>query len=256
MSVILAPLDYVVSAFLLAWHEIFGLLMPEDEGWAWALAIVGMTVTIRVLLMPVNVRQARVRREMRKLEPEIRALQDTYGHDPELLLQERMKLVKATGMKPFFSFLPLVLMGLVLVGLFRIIDAAASSAPTDGSLRRGFMTETEALSLAPAEMAGARIVDTFLDSSQSATGLLAVALILVMCVTHVVAQRQEVAQAPPTRPSGPVEQKRPVLLYAVLVGLAAVGVVLPLGVLIFWATSKVWTVGEQRLLRNAPGWTS
>jgi YidC/Oxa1 family membrane protein insertase len=84
--------------------------------------------------------------------------------------------------------------------------------------------------------------------------VLAVALVAIVCVMHVVAQRQEVAQLPMTGAlSGPVEQRRGVLLPALLLVIGAVSLVLPLGVLIFWATSKVWTVGQQRVLKDYPG---
>ncbi len=88
-DVVMTPLYYVDSAFLLAWREIFGLLIPDAEGWTWALALVGMAATIRVLMMPLYLRQMRARRDIQKLEPEIRALQDTHGHDKEQLAQLR-----------------------------------------------------------------------------------------------------------------------------------------------------------------------
>jgi len=253
-SILMTPFDFAVSAALLAWHEIFALALDGSSGWAWALAIVGMTVTIRVLMMPLYLRQMHVRREMRQLDPQIRALQETYGHDPDLLMKEQMKLLRAAGIKPFLSFLPLVLLGVLLLALFRIIDASSKYAPADGSFRRGFVTEAEALSLSQAKILDARIADSFLGPSHAATEVLAVALTVVMCLTHVIAQRQEAAQIPPDAAlPGPTEQKQQFLLYALLVVLVAFGLVLPVGALIFWATSKVWTVGQQRMLRDYPG---
>src|SRR5690242_1885511 len=120
LDAVLTPLDYVVSAPLLAWHEIFSAL---DPGWAWALAIVGTAATIRVVMMPFYVSQLRMRRELRRLEPQIKALEQTYGHDRELLAREQMKLVKAVGFRPLLSLIPLLLLGLVLVVLARMIDA-------------------------------------------------------------------------------------------------------------------------------------
>ncbi|VXB50245.1 membrane protein insertase YidC [Aeromicrobium sp. 9AM] len=250
VTAVLTPFDYVVSAPLVAWHEIFDGVLGLGAGWAWALAIVGTAVTFRIVLLPFYLTQLRMRRELRKLEPQIKALEQTYGDDREKLAQEQMKLVRAAGLKPLISLIPLFLLGLVLVVLARMIDAADKHASAGGSFRRGFLTDGDAWSLSQAKIAGGRLTDT-LVGSQSETTVVAAVLIAVMCVAHVVAQRQEATLLPPTvSPIGVVEQKRPVMLYVLLVVIAAVSLFLSIGVLIFWATSKVWTVVQQRILRD------
>jgi len=254
LGAVLTPFDYVVSAPLLAWHEIFSGVLGAGPGWSWALAVVGTAVTIRVVMMPFYVSQLRMRRELRQLEPQIKALEQTYGHDRELLAQEQMKVVKAVGFRPLLSLIPLLLLGLILVVLARMIGAADKHAAPAESFRRGFLTGDDATSLSQAKVAGARIADSLVDHADSDTTVVAAVLIAVMCATHVIAQRQEAAQLPvPVTPTGVVEQKRQVTLYVLLIAMAAVSLVLSVGVLIFWATSKLWTVGQQRLLRDEPG---
>lgn len=250
-SVVMTPLYYVVSASLLAWREIVATAISEDSGWTWALAIVGMTVTIRVLMMPLYVWQLELRRDMRQLLPRIRALQETHPDDRERLRQEQMKLWSSAGAKPFVFWLPLILLGSLLFALFRIIDASATA---DGSFRRGLITEPEAQSLAQAEILGGRFADTLLDSSRAESTVFVLALIVAMCVTQVLAQRQQRAamRMDAAMPDQVARQQR-ILLFALPAVLAAVGLVLPIGVLIFWATSKVWTVGQQHVLRDDPG---
>lgn len=251
---VLTPLDYVVSAPLLAWHEIFEALLPGDSGWVWTLAIVCMAVTIRVLMMPFYLRQLRVRREMRNLEPRLTELQEKFGHDRERLMQEQMKLWSSAGMNPYLSFLPLVLLGLVLFALFRIIDASEKYAPaTDGSFRRGFIAENEAQSLSQARLLGARLADSFLGTSHLEGKVLVVALFVTMCVTQFVAQRQQMLSLPRDGMGDVVAKQQRFLIATTSVLFAAGGLVMPLGVLLFWATSKLWTVGQQRLLRDEPG---
>lgn len=251
LGAVLTPFDYVVSAPLLAWHEIFGGLLGAGPGGAWALAIVGTAVTIRIVLMPFYLTQLRMRRELRKLEPQVKALEQAYGDDREKLAQEQMKLVRAAGLKPLISLTPLFLLGLVLVVLARLIDATDKHASAGGSFRRGFLTDGDARSLAEAKIAGGRIADSLVESAESGTTVVAVVLIAVMCVAHVIAQRQEAALLPPAvAPIGVVEQKRPAMLYALLLVIAAVSLFLSIGVLIFWATSKLWTVVQQRILRD------
>ena len=72
---IMTPLYYAVSGILLVWHRIFATVLPEDSGWTWGLSIVGLTVTIRTLLIPLFVKQIKSSRNMQLLQPQIKALQ-------------------------------------------------------------------------------------------------------------------------------------------------------------------------------------
>lgn len=109
-SAIMTPLYYAVSGILLVWHELFTRIgLDPAGGWSWALAIVGLTVTIRALLIPLFVKQIKSSRNMQLLQPHIKELQKKYGHDRERLAQEQMKLWKEHNTNPFASCLPLLL---------------------------------------------------------------------------------------------------------------------------------------------------
>ena len=137
-SAIMTPLYYAVSGILLVWHELFTRIgLDPAGGWSWALAIVGLTVTIRALLIPLFVKQIKSSRNMQLLQPHIKELQKKYGHDRERLAQEQMKLWKEHNTNPFASCLPLLLQMPVFFALFRVIDQAAKNG-ADGA--RGFMT--------------------------------------------------------------------------------------------------------------------
>ena len=85
-SAIMTPLYYAVSAVLLAWHRIFATVLPRDSGWTWALAIVGLTITIRALLIPLFVRQIKSSRNMQLLQPQIKELQKKFGFTAEAVI--------------------------------------------------------------------------------------------------------------------------------------------------------------------------
>ncbi len=114
-SAIMTPLYYAVSGILLVWHELWSTIMPADEGWTWVLSIIGLTVTIRVLLIPLFVRQIKSSRNMQLLQPQLKALQQKYKHDRQKLQQEQMKLFQETGTNPLASCLPLILQIPVLI---------------------------------------------------------------------------------------------------------------------------------------------
>ncbi len=99
-SAIMTPLYYLTSAALVGWHWLWSHVFPETSGAAWALSIVGLTVVIRALLIPLFVKQIKSSRNMQLLQPRVKALQKKYGHDREKLAQETMALYKETGHEP------------------------------------------------------------------------------------------------------------------------------------------------------------
>ena len=256
-SAIMTPLYYAVSGVLLAWHWLFSQFMSEDSGWTWVLAIIGLTVTVRALLIPLFVKQIKSSRNMQLLQPQIKELQKKYGHDRERLTQEQMKLWKETGTNPFASCLPLILQMPVFFALFRVIDQAAKLG-AEG--KRGFLTSDNAESLQEAAFAGAKIADTLMTFGPVAfaeslnTQLFAAFFVVAMCATQFLTQRQLMMKnMPPDALNGPYAQQQKMLLYILPVVFAIGGVAFPLGVLIYWTTSNLWTMGQQfYVIRNNP----
>ncbi|MGZ5421203.1 MAG: membrane protein insertase YidC [Aeromicrobium sp.] len=250
-SAIMTPLYYAVSAVLVAWHWIFSNFLPEDSGWTWALAIVGLTITIRTLLIPLFVKQIKSSRNMQLLQPKIKELQKKYSHDRERLTQEQMKLWKETGTNPFASCMPLILQMPIFFALFRTIDQAAKHG---GDGAKGFLTYAQAESLQGATLLGARIADTFIKSDAIKTKIITMTLVVIMCITQFLTQRQLMAKNMPADAlAGPYAQQQKMLLYVLPVVFAVGGVAFPLGVLIYWTTSNAWTMGQQfYVIRNNP----
>lgn len=249
---IMTPLYYAVSGILLVWHRIFASIgLSEDSGWTWALAIVGLTVTIRTLLIPLFVKQIKSSRNMQLLQPQIKALQQKYKHDRERLTQEQMKLWKETGTNPFASCLPLILQMPIFFALFRVIDQAAKNG-AEGA--RGFLSGEDADSLSKAKMLGAQIADTFLKSDAVETKILTMSLVVIMCITQFTTQRQLMSKnMPADAMTGQYAQQQKLLLYILPVVFAVGGVAFPLGVLFYWTTSNFWTMGQQfYVIRNNP----
>ena len=133
-SAIMTPLYYLTSAALVGWHWLWSHVFPETSGAAWALSIVGLTVVIRALLIPLFVKQIKSSRNMQLLQPRVKALQKKYGHDREKLAQETMALYKETGTNPFASCMPLILQMPIFFALFRLIDIAAKNGKGHGFL--------------------------------------------------------------------------------------------------------------------------
>ena len=248
---IMTPLNYLVSGILVVWHWLFALSMPSDSGWTWVLAIIFLTATIRALLAPLNVKQIRANRAMHSFRPQIEELQKTYGDDRKRLHEEQMKLWKDAGTRPFASCLPLIVQLLLWFVLLHVIDQA-SRRGAEGA--RGFLTEDDAESLSNAKLLGAEIAGTLINSAHTETTILTLTLVIVACVTQFMTQRQVlVSNVSPDAAGGSYARQQRFLLYALPVLFFIGGLAFPLGVLIYWVTWNLWTVGEQTLiLRDNP----
>ncbi|OUZ12553.1 membrane protein insertase YidC [Aeromicrobium sp. PE09-221] len=250
-NAVMTPLYYAVSGIVLAWHELFSLFLDSASGWSWALSIVGLTVTIRAMLIPLFVRQIKSSRNMQLLQPQLKELREKYGHDRERFAQEQMKLFKDSGTNPFSSCMPLLLQMPIFLSLFRVINEASRKG-ADGAL--GFLSAEQAQELQNAEWLGGRIADTFLTSDHLETKIIALVMVVMMSATQFFTQRQLMAKnMPPEALNGPFAQQQKMLLYILPIVFAVSGVYFPLGVLVYWTTSNLWTMGQQfYVIRNNP----
>jgi YidC/Oxa1 family membrane protein insertase len=257
-SAIMQPLYWVVSGILVLFHSLWSPMLGADSGWTWALSIVSLTILIRIALIPLFVKQIKSSRAMQLLQPKVRELQKKYGHDREKLGQETMKLYKEHNANPLASCLPLLLQSPIFIALFRVLDGAARGLPRGHWLR----IHPELVdSLNNATLLGARISDTFLkvplSNGISAVHVVTLALIIAMTVTLFVTQLQLMRKNMPADAlTGPFAQQQKMMLYLFPLIFAVGGINFPVGVLIYWFASNLWTMGQQFYVirRNpAPG---
>lgn len=242
-GMIMTPLYYAVSGIVLLWHNLFSMWLDPNSGWSWALSIVGLTVTIRALLIPLFVKQINASRNMQLIQPQLAELRKKYGHDRERFAQEQMKLFQESGTNPFSSCLPILIQMPIFFALFRVIERAARLG-ADGA--KGFLTAADAESLQNAAWMGGKIADTFLSSEHLETKIIAMAMVLAMSATQFLTQKQLMAKnMPPESLNGPFAQQQKMLLYMLPIVFAISGVMFPLGVLVYWTVSNLWTMGQQ-----------
>ena len=247
---IMTPLYLAISAVLLGWHKLWGGIFGETTGIAWVLSIIGLTVVIRALLIPLFVKQIKSSRNMQLLQPKVKELRDKYGHDRERFAQEQMKLFKETKTNPFSSCLPLIIQMPVFLALFRLIDQAAK----DPSVERGLMTVKLNEQFGDAVFLGAKISDSFTSTDLVGVRILAAVLVVCMTATTFLTQRQLMSKNMPADAlTGPYAQQQKLLLYVLPLVFAVGGIAFPIGVLFYWTTSNLWTMGQQfYVIRNNP----
>ncbi|WP_295656791.1 membrane protein insertase YidC [uncultured Nocardioides sp.] len=247
---IMAPLYYVISAMLVGFHKVWGGVFGPETGAAWVLSIICLTLVIRILLIPLFVKQIKSSRNMQLIQPKVKELQKKYGHDKEKLAQETMALYRETGTNPFASCLPILLQMPIFLALFRLIDQAAKHPETE----RGIMTVTLNEQFGDAVFLGAKISDTFLDTDLLGVRVLAAVLVVAMTATTFLTQRQLMSKNMPADAlTGPYAQQQKLLLYVLPLVFAVGGIAFPVGVLFYWTTSNLWTMGQQfYVIRNNP----
>lgn len=247
---IMVPLYYAISAVLLAWHKVFSAVFGPDSGLAWVLSIVGLTLVIRAALIPLFVKQIKSSRNMQLIQPRVKELQEKYGHDRERFSQETMALYKETGTNPFSSCLPIFVQMPIFLALFRLIDQAARKGKG-----HGFLDNDIAVSFANAELFGVPIKRTFMTADGD-LGVIALAVLLVisMTVTTFLTQKQLMSKNMPAESlTGPFAQQQKIMLYVLPLVFGIGGIAFPIGVLIYWTTSNLWTMGQQfYVIRNNP----
>ena len=249
-SAIMTPLYYVISVVLVGFHSLLGKVLDPAGGAAWLLSIVGLTLVIRVALIPLFVKQIKSSRNMQLIQPKVKELQKKYGHDRERLAQETMALYKDSGTNPFASCLPIILQMPIFLALFRLLDQAADRKA------HGVLTQELATQFGQAELVGKIPISATLLKSDGNLGVVVMALILVLAMTATtfLTQRQLMAKNMPADAlTGPYAQQQKMLLYVLPVVFAVGGIAFPIGVLIYWTTSNVWTMGQQfYVIRNNP----
>ncbi len=243
-----------VSLVLVWWHQLWSLVLDPDSGWAWVLSIVGLVVVIRILLIPLFVKQIRAQRNMQAIQPQLKEIQAKYAGDRERQSQEMMALYKETGTNPLASCLPILAQAPIFFALFRVLNYGIAREQGLGV----FQWERYAhlvQSAHDAQIFGVPLYATFAraDTTPNPTNtrILCVILIALMTVTSFLTQRQLLLKN--TAKDNPIAQQMKIMMYIFPVMFAVGGLNFPIGVLIYWFTTNLWTMGQQFwVIRNNP----
>jgi YidC/Oxa1 family membrane protein insertase len=249
---LLRPIMVVVSWIMVGVHDLLAAIgLDPASGATWALSIVALTVVVRAALIPLFVKQIRAARAMQMLSPELQALQKKYKgrSDPasrEAMTRETMELYQKHGTNPMSSCLPILAQSPIFFALFRLLnsldDIARGDYPTIGS-----MTQEVAAQAETSEIFGAPISAYFFQpDATTQVKIVTVALIVAMSLTTFTTQKQLTQKnMPATAMQGPMAQQQKLLLYMMPLLFAVSGVNFPIGVLIYWTTTNIWSMGQQ-----------
>ncbi|WP_088287488.1 membrane protein insertase YidC [Kineosporia sp. A_224] len=252
---LLRPLELAVAYIMVGFHSALTTIgMDPASGWTWALSIVGLVVVIRILLIPLFVKQIKASRGLQLIQPEMKKIQEKYKGKTDqasrqAMSQETMALYRDTGTNPLASCLPILLQSPIFFALFRVLNGIGKGTAI-GPLDAGLVKQAD-----DATLFGAQISDTFMKAGGNLNvQILTVVLIILMSASTFTTQRQLMMKnMPASALDNPFAQQQKILLYVFPVIFAVSGVNFPIGVLIYWLTTNVWSMGQQfYVIRRMP----
>ena len=257
---ILDWLKVAVSWILVQFHQVLSVVMDPDSGWTWTFSIVGLVIVIRILLIPLFVKQIKAQRNLQLIQPQMKEIQKKYAGDRERQSQEMMKLYKETGTNPLSSCLPIIAQAPIFFALFSVLQGIAMYNPNVvGYVAPGVFQWPQYADLLPiahnAEILGVPLYGTFMNADETphpvATQVLAVIMIILMTVTTFLTQRQLIVKN--SAPDNPMVRQQKIMLYVFPLIFAVSGINFPIGVLTYWFTTNLWSMGQQfYVIRNNP----
>ena len=264
MDTLLWPLKVAVAWVMVTIHKALVLIgFPDGPGVAWVLSIIGLTIVVRLLIMPLFVKQIRASRGMQLLQPEMQALQAKYKgkKDPESrqrMNEEMMALYRKHGTNPMASCLPILVQMPIFFALFRVL-ASLGAVATGGYGRPsiGPLTQELAKQVQASSVFGASLSSSFLHSGDNTqVKIVTVAMIVIMSVTQWYTMAQLSMKNMSTESlnsDNPMIRSQRMMMYVMPVIFAVSGVNFQIGVLVYWVVSNLWTMGQQFFtIRNMP----
>nr|WP_254367857.1 membrane protein insertase YidC [Microbacterium sp. NC79] len=265
-SIILWPLKWAVEAILVAWHWLLTVVgMPAASGTTWVLAIVGLVIVVRSALVPLTVKQIKSQRRMMEIAPDLRKVQAKYkGKKDQLsreaMSRETMALYKKHGTTPVSGCLPLLVQMPIFFALFQTLNEVNTNADK-GKGGVGFLSAELTQQFNDAKLFDvASLHDSLMGSLESKnpgwelTVTILVILVILMIGSQFFTQLQIVSKnLSPEAKTGQAYQIQKIMLYVLPFAFVFSGVFFPLGVVLYWFISNLWTMGQQFIvIRNMP----
>lgn len=252
---ILFPFKWIVSWIMVTFHDLLTWLgMDAASGITWTLSIIALVLVIRAALIPVFVKQIKAQRGMQALQPEMKKLQAKYKGKTDQLSrqamgQEQMALYKEHGTNPFSACLPMLIQMPFFFALFQVLSGVAKA--NDQSQGIGAMTHEQVAQFDAATIFGAQLSDALLPSLQGGNltfsiAVLSIVMILAMIASQFITQKQIMSKNMSEEAmQGPFMRQQKMMLYVLPLVFGIGGINFPIGVLIYWTTTNLWTMGQQ-----------
>ncbi|WP_320538376.1 membrane protein insertase YidC [Pseudarthrobacter sp. IC2-21] len=236
---------------MVGFHEGLSILgLPEASGWTWTLSIIGLVLVIRAALIPVFVRPIKAQRGMQLLQPDMKKLQDKYKGktDPlsrQAMAKEQMAMYKKHGTNPFSACLPMLVQMPFFFALFTLLSGISGASAAGNGI--GAMSHAQVVQFDQSSIFGAPLSAALLYSDgHIAVTVLTIAMILTMTASQFITQKQIMAKNMSEEAlASPFMRQQKMMLYILPIVFGVGGINFPIGVLIYWTVTNLWTMGQQ-----------
>ena len=268
---------YPVSWILWFWHRVFGFALGKDNGFAWALAVVFLVFTLRLVLYKPFVKQVRTTKQMQELQPQIKELQKKYKNDRQKLATEMQKLQKDHGFNPLMGCLPMLAQVPVFIGLFHVLRSFNRVGGGVGGFGGGMSMDPVVNAHTPNYVFNVDDVQSFLSArifgapisaaittpkeqlqafaeyggipNVTAMVIVAVPLMIIAGVaTHFNARASTARQSPEAAANPQAAIMNKLALWVFPLGVVVGGPFLPIAILLYWVSNNIWTYGQQHFV--------
>src|ERR1700712_627749 len=228
---ILQPLVDVFETVLKFFHDSIGA--------SWGLSIILLTVVVRAALLPLAVKQFRSMQALQRIAPHLKVLQEKYKDDKQRLQQETMRFYQEHKVNPFASCLPLVAQLPVFLSLFYMLRK---------DLRHDICPDINPAGVANPEPCGQTPASEFWfihDITDKATGTVLIVLLVLYVGSQLVSSLLMMTAT--------ADQNQKIIM--LVLPFLFVGFVFrfPAGLIMYWITTNIWTIGQQQFLRRVVG---
>jgi YidC/Oxa1 family membrane protein insertase len=215
LQTILQPLIDASDAILKFWHGALG-------SWGWA--IVFMTFTIRLVILPLTFKGVKSMQALQVLQPEMKRIQERYKDDKQRQQQELMAFYREHGVNPLGSCLPLLLQIPFFMALFYLLRSSAFKADLGDDKSFLFIPDLAAKL-----------------TQHPNTPVVLVVLVVLYITTQLISTMVSTISADPN-------QRRLMLALPFFFTIFVVN--FPAGLMVYWITTNTWTIGQQLLVRK------
>lgn len=213
LAIIPQPFLTALEDVLTFWHDLVG------GSWGWAIIL--LTFTIRILILPLTFKSVKSMQKLQVLQPEMKKIQERYKDDRQRMNQEMMKFYQENKVNPLGSCLPLLLQIPFFIALFELLRSDSFQQDIAGNASFGPINDLAA------PLTDQPVVLAFMIVLYVATQLIATMI---------------------TSIGGDKTQQR------IMMALPFVFVIFIInfeaGLIVYWVTTNIWTIGQQLVVRK------
>ncbi|MBR4387061.1 MAG: membrane protein insertase YidC [Treponema sp.] len=204
----------------------------------WGLAIIVLTIILKIILFPLNKKSAMGTLKMQELQPRMQAIREKYKDNPQKLNEETAKLYKESGYNPVSGCLPMILQMFILFALYNVFNNYFEFR--GASFIKGWIDD---LSVGEAIWTWKQEIPLISTFSQNSLRLLPIIYTVSQLVTGKITQYGGAGTAQSQSQMKFMMYGMPILFFFILYNV-------PSGLLIYWIVSNVLQLVQQLIINN------